>query len=441
MNNKLHALFWIILLAVQGYPALAADNPDAAEIQRLKAEIETLQQRSREQQRVIETISERLDEIGAAEQQTPQNLQNPDDHQMVESRPGLPADRLQQIAGKGAPEGASTADSTEPVVKEAQPSQSVKDIVREEHVLFSRNLTIEPGLTYSYSDRRQLELTGFLALDAIFLGKISVDKIKSHILTMDVSTRYGFTDNLEAELTVPFLYRSSNFQSAGVGGASNVISDFTIDDANIGDVSGSLFYRLKRETLTWPDIVLNVGFRAPTGTEPYGINVVNVSDLGDSDLNTNLNVPVELPTGNGVWGVTAGLSFLKTFDPAIVFANLGYTYNIDGDFDDISANAGNQPGSVSLGDSVYYGFGTAFALNERFSLSLSFAQQFTFESEIQQDGSQEQKVVGSNANVATFNVGATFALSDDMSFVSNVGLGLTPDASDVTVTFRLPFQI
>ncbi|RUA22625.1 hypothetical protein DSL92_04920 [Billgrantia gudaonensis] len=49
------------------------------------------------------------------------------------------------------------------VVHEAQPSQSVRDVLREEHALFSDRLTIEPGISYSYSDRSELALNGFLA--------------------------------------------------------------------------------------------------------------------------------------------------------------------------------------------------------------------------------------------------------------------------------------
>lgn len=65
-----------------------------------------------------------------------------------------------------------SSDSGE-VVREARPSQSVENVFREEHALFSDRLTIEPGINYSYSDRSQLALRGFLALDAIFLGEIN----------------------------------------------------------------------------------------------------------------------------------------------------------------------------------------------------------------------------------------------------------------------------
>lgn len=330
------------------------------------------------------------------------------------------------------------------VVREAKPSRSVENVLREEHALFSDRLTLEPGINYSYSDRSQLALRGFLALDAIFLGEINVDNVQSHITTFDLSTRYGLTDRLELGLNVPFVYRSSTYQSIGQGFSTQLNSERSVNDTGLGDISASLSYRLLPETQTRPDVVLNLGVRAPTGTDPYGISThtdtIKIDEDNDgNDVNTNLTVPTELPTGNGVWAVTTGASLLKTLDPAIVFTNLGYTYNIEESFDDISASDGQQPGKVKLGDSIRAGFGTAFALNERLSLSLSYSHEYIQKSETTQGG-KSNKVVGSDANVGVFNLGGTYALSDRTSVVTSLGLGLTDDASDISLTFRMPFQ-
>lgn len=329
---------------------------------------------------------------------------------------------------------AQVSSGSEEVVREARPSQSVENVFREEHALFSDRLTIEPGINYSYSDRSQLALRGFLALDAIFLGQINVDNVKSHITTFDINTRYGLTDRLELGLNIPFVYRSSTYRSTGVDGGPS-LSELTVDEADLGDVSASLSYRLFPETQDRPDVVLNFGVRAPTGADPYGI-----STREDPD-NTNLTVPTELPTGNGVWAVTTGASVLKTLDPAIVFANLGYTYNVEESFDDISASSGKTPGDVKLGDSIRAGFGTAFALNERLSLSLSYSHEYIMQSETTEPGQATNKVVGSDANVGVFNIGGTYALNDSTSVVTSLGIGLTDDASDISLTFRMPFQL
>jgi len=325
-----------------------------------------------------------------------------------------------------------SADDGE-VVRQARPSQSVENVLREEHALFSDRLTIEPGINYSYSDRSQLALRGFLALDAIFLGEINVDSVESHITTFDLSTRYGLTNRLEVGLNIPFVYRSSTYQSTGVDGGPGV-SEISVDEADLGDISASLSYRLLPETGDRPDVVVNVGVRAPTGTDPYGIGTKTDS------VNTNLTVPTELPTGNGVWGINTGVSVLKTLDPAIVFANLGYTYNLEESFDDISASQGKSPGDVKLGDTIRAGFGTAFALNESFSLSLSYSHEYIQKSETTQDG-VTNKVIGSDANVGVLNLGGTYALNDSTSIVTSLGVGLTDDASDISLTFRMPFQM
>lgn len=328
---------------------------------------------------------------------------------------------------------AQTSAGDDEVVREARPSQSVENVLREEHALFSDRLTIEPGINYSYSDRSQLALSGFLALDAIFLGEINLDTVDSHITTFDMSARYGLTDRLEVGVNIPFVYRSSTYQSVGDEFSTEQISESTVDEADIGDVSLSLSYRVLPETTTRPDVVWNLGVRAPTGTDPYGLDV-------REDPNTNLNVPAELPTGNGVWGVNTGVSVLKTLDPAIVFANLGYTYNLEESFDDISASEGNQPGDVKLGDTIRAGFGTAFALNERLSISMSYSHEYIRKSETTREGSTSE-VVGSDATVGVLNLGGTYALNDTTSIVTSLGVGLTDDASDISLTFRMPFQM
>ncbi|SDI91592.1 transporter [Billgrantia gudaonensis] len=324
------------------------------------------------------------------------------------------------------------------VVREAQPSQSVRDVLREEHALFSDRLTIEPGISYSYSDRSELALNGFLALDAIFLGNISVDTVESHTTTFDLSTRYGVTDRLELELVIPYVYRSSRYETMGDEGGPGLIED-TVSQGDLGDISAGLYYRLLPETESRPDIVWSFSVRAPTGKHPYDIRTTTIDD--EEGGVENLTVPNDLPTGNGVWGVSTGLSLLKTVDPAIIFANLGYTYNIEESFDDISSGDDQVPGKVDLGDSVRFGFGTAFALNERFSLSMSFTYQHAFETQITQDGGSAEDIIGSSANSASVNFGATYGLTDSTSIVTSVGVGLTDDAPDFTLDFRMPFQI
>ena len=149
-----------------------------------------------------------------------------------------------------------------------------------------------------------------------------------------------------------------------------------------------------------------------------------------------------LPTGSGVCSLSTGLSFLTTTDPAILFANIAYTHYFEESFSDLGSSPGapNQPGEIKLGDSIQIGLGIAFAINERTSYSMSFTQRFFDEAEITPKGGRTQQVTGSDTSVGTFDVGVTYALTDRLSLVTNLGLGLTNDSSDYKFSFRLPYR-
>lgn len=84
-------------------------------------------------------------------------------------------------AGNGANQAGSIADAEK--AKEQTPTRSMQDALLQEHAVFDRKLTLENGLSYSRYDRKQMTLNGFLALDAIFLGNIAIENVKSDSLT------------------------------------------------------------------------------------------------------------------------------------------------------------------------------------------------------------------------------------------------------------------
>ncbi len=318
------------------------------------------------------------------------------------------------------------------IVKKAPRTTSVNALLSEEHTLFGNRFTFEIGTTYSRFSRAQINLSGFLALDAIFLGRIDVSEIKSDVVTVDLTARYGITDRIQIDFNAPFLYRNSNFFKGNVGGASASGAEADVSlGPELGDINFGVFYQVVPESAAWPDIVWNVRVKAPTGTEPYGI--------GTKTLANGLTVPESLPSGNGVWAVSSGFSFVKTVDPAILFANLNIFHNFVTDFDNIG---GNTPvaGTIDLGNAYQFGFGMAFALNERLSMNFSYTQRFTDKARQKAQGSQWQSITGSDANIATLNIGASFALSRHLTLVTNVGIGLTTNAPDVQLSFKLPYQ-
>lgn len=398
--------------------SLAASD---AEVAQLRQEMQELTQRVESHNSSLRNMAARLQQIEAAAPGQARITRTAET-----AKPGAPAS---EPASRDAAGG-------EQVVKEAPVSRSAEAVYREQGAMFDRKFTVETGLTYSHSNRRDLALTGFLALDAIFLGQINLDRIKADTLSFDLTGRYSLSDRLQFDINVPYLYRHSTFSSVGAGFSSAAVAERNVSNANVGDVSVGVFYRLLQETADRPDTVVNLRIKAPTGTDPYGIKFVDAADSGG-----NLKVPNRLPTGNGVWSASAGVSFVKTVDPAILFASLGYTRHLEGRFSDISSDPNARtPGSVKLGDQFSVGAGVAFALNERMSLSTSYSHRFGKRARIRQENQSWQTLSGSDSSAGVVNFGVTYALTDRRSMVVNLGIGVTADSPDITIGVKFPFS-
>ncbi len=341
----------------------------------------------------------------------------------------------QPAAGDANAVGQPAAGDEGDVRREPAKPLSVEAVTAHEQGLFGDRLSFEAGFSYSHFDQARLNLSGFLALDAIFLGRISLDQVSGNVFSVDFTARYGITDRLQVDANVPYLHRVSTFQSGGAGGAAAGLAEATVQGSGIGDASFGASYRLFMETQTRPDIVVNVRGKVPTGRNPYGIEVVDVPGTQN-----NLSIPEKLGLGSGTWGASIGASALKTLDPIVVFGNVSYFRNFTKNFEDISEARGNQPGDVDQGDAYQYGAGVAFAVNERAGLSFSFTQRFVEHSKIRNAGGTWGTIVGSDANVASLNMGATFAVAERTSIVVNVGAGLTHDTPDFSLSTRVPFS-
>ena len=322
--------------------------------------------------------------------------------------------------------------------QETRPSRSVEDVLQQEHAVFDRKFTLENGLTYTRYDRKQLTLNGFLALDAIFLGNIAIENVESDTLTYNLAARYGISPRWTLNLDVPYLARRTTYQKGGAGGSAATTAEEKVFGSHLGDATLSVNYRMLTETLHRPDTVLTLGVTAPTGRAPYGIDWRVLER--DNDQFIRFAVPSEQPTGNGMWTANLGLSMVKTLDPAILFANIGFGHSWSHRFNDLDNNPDTvNPGRVQLGNVYTLGGGVAFAFNERSSLSLSFSDRINAKARVQPKGGIWGSVIGSDGQAATFNVGMTYAMSEHSTLVSVLGIGITPDAPDLTLSFKIPY--
>lgn len=415
-------------------PAATLQAAPASDVETLKQELLELKQRYEVQQKALAVLEQRVRQVeDQPAAPTPKRLaKSPSDlkgNQQVAGRGAAAASG--GAAGGGASYGQSLKD-------DSTPAQSVTNLYDEASGFFGGGkFSFETGMTYARYDTRQLTLNGFLALDSILLGNINLDRIKSDTWTLDLTARYNLNNRWQFDINAPVIYRESTYQSGGAnGGSSQSISENTVTrDPTLGDVNVGVAYKFLDESDSLPDAVVSVRVKAPTGKDPFGIKFIQ-----PDPSNNNLVVPESLPTGNGVWSVTPGISLVKTFDPAVLFGSLSYTHNLEESFSDISSNAGEKiPGKVRLGDSFQIGAGVAFALNEKMSMAFSVSDQIQRKSKIKYTGQDWQSVESSDANAAYFNVGMTIAASDHLTIVPNLSLGMTQDAPDFTFSLKFPY--
>jgi hypothetical protein len=422
---------WLLATALAvAAPAAFADEPPAVHGSSgdIGATLHALTEKLDAQQAEIERLRAQVEELQLAQQRGrgldgdgPQAPPPVDPARNARTQATPPADAPLQV-------GQSQRD------EDAQRRQQEKALVVREHApLFERRFTLDTGMSYSYYDRRALTLSGFLALDAIFLGTINLDQSKASLETFDVTARYGLTDRLSIEASLPYVFRDTRFVSGGAGGASSSLSEVTVRSHGIGDATLAAYYQVVKENARWPDVVASLRVKAPTGRDPFGLKLIQAE--GD---NSNLNVPAELPTGSGVWSVTGNVSVLRTYDPVILFGNLGYTWNRPQDFDDISpVLMAVAPARVSLGQVFQHSGGVAIALNDRAAVSLSVATAMQSATHTRAPGQDdESRVPGSSSNSTALNVGASYVLPSGWTFSGQLAAGLTPDSPNYVIAIR-----
>lgn len=323
-------------------PAAMLQAAPDADVEALKRELLELRQRYEQQQQALAVLEQRVRQVEETPAAPPPKRLAKSPSDMKGNRVAGAATGTGAAAASGGAAGGSGASYGQSLADDSQPAQSVSNLYDEASGFFGGGkFSVETGLTYSRYDTRQLILNGFLALDSIFLGNINLDRIKADTWTLDLTGRYNFDNRWQFDLNVPVIYRESTYQSGGGNeGAAGVTTEETVTkDPTIGDVNFGIAYKFLDESVNTPDAVVTLRVKAPTGKDPFGIK------LRQTDANSNLFVPDTLPTGNGVWSITPGISLVKTFDPAVLFGSLSYTHNLEESFDDISSTVNlEKPG-------------------------------------------------------------------------------------------------
>jgi hypothetical protein len=272
-------------------------------------------------------------------------------------------------------------------------------------------LTLEPSLQYSHYSRRSISISGFTILGAIVIGEIGVSDIKRDFIQGALTARYGITSRIEAELKVPYLYTSFR-EVAGPG--TSEITERRVDDACLGDIEGALYWHVIKEKGSIPDLIFNVRGKSHTGRSPYFLKTNSENEI------------TELPTGNGHWGFSGGMTAVKRSDPVVIFGGLTYFWNVK---DKVSETIGK----VDPGDSYEGSIGMAYALSEKFSLSTTYQHRVTTKQRL-----NGANVPGTFINYGILTLGGGYVPSKNTFLNFTVGVGVTNDAPDVEIRLSMP---
>jgi hypothetical protein len=314
---------------------------------------------------------------------------------------------------------------------------AVAPIFNQPGVLTPRGkLVVEPSYQFGYSSADRVALIGYTVIPAILIGLIDARQVKTTTQTGAIALRYGLTNRLELELRVPYVYGHTDTISREIFTGSATDKVFTSSGHGIGDVEATARYQLNDGGADRPYYIGWLRFKSRTGRDPFEVTTDCVQRCVQNATGTGL--PLQLPTGSGFYSLQPGVTWLYPSDPVVFFGNLSYLHNFPRH--DVSRTVllgGKQPlGTVRVGDIADVSIGMGLALNDKASISIGYDQSFV--GITKQNG---KTVAGSAKSVlGTLLLGGSYRFSDKRSMNFTLGVGVTRDTPDATVTVRVPMM-
>jgi hypothetical protein len=287
-------------------------------------------------------------------------------------------------------------------------------------VLTPRNtLVLEPSFQYSHSSNNRVALVGFSVIPAITIGLIDVRRVSRDTFIGAVAARYGVTNRFEVEAKVPYIYRHETTLSRPFATPSVADAAFEGSGDGLGDIEFAARYQINQPGPDRPYYVAGLRVKTRTGKDPFEVDTDPISGLQRT-----------LPTGSGFYGIQPSVTAIFPSDPAVFFGNVSYLWNVE-------RNVGGGFGRIDPGDAVGFTMGMGVALNEKASFSIAYDHATVLRTK--QNGVTIPTTATSQLGSLLF--GASYRLGRKSTFNMTLGVGVTQDAPDVQLTFRLPMEL
>ena len=259
-------------------------------------------------------------------------------------------------------------------------------------VLPAGTFEVEPRLQYTYrgSDALGIVINGGVA-------QVAEQDLKRNEVEASLGIRVGLPWSSQVELRLPYVWLHQNRAIGGTQSESERTS-------GTGDLELGLAKQLFTERGARPSVLASLNWKGRTGENELG----------------------RLSPGSGFHQLQGGLTAVKRQDPLVFFGALSYTAVLE------RTRSGTE---VDPGDAIGFKAGALLAASPETSLRAGF--------EVSRFGRTKiggASVPGSDATVATLDLGFASLLSSRTLFDLQLGVGLTPDAPDFQLRLSLPIR-
>lgn len=346
------------------------------------------------------------------------------------SQPAQPAGGSGTATQPSSTQPSSTATSTSEDTPSDEDDTRLQEALAEVGRVLTRKgtLVIEPEFQYSHNTANQFFYNGIQIIPGIQIGLIEINENDRNTFTGSLGLRYGITNRIEADVKVPYVYNNEDSTSRVLNqGNPNRVTSSSVNNYGLGDIEFGGHYQINRGLDGWPFFVGAIRVKTPTGEGPFDIN------------------PEESAvTGSGFWAVEPSLSVIYPTDPAVLYANIGYTYSFGSDVDSVQNNT--QFTHVDPGGVLRTSFGVGIGLNERLSTNLGFKYDWVLGSSFTQRPADTpnaplQTATSDDFQVGAFQFGLSYKVTEQIPVIVGVSVGATNEAPDAEVTIRVPVPI
>lgn len=310
--------------------------------------------------------------------------------------------------------------------------QTVADILEQPGVLTPKgSFVLDTSLSYTQNSSNSVSVVGYTVLPSLIIGLIRASDIDRTTLTLGLTGRYGITNRLEVEARIPWVYRSDSISERDLNSGSNQASLRTVDGSDLGDIEAAFKYQINMQEA--PYWIGSLRFKSTTGKSPYDVPVNNLNDFE------------ELPTGSGFPSIEPGISMIMPIDPAVIFMNFSYIWNIKDDVE-VDITVADEDGqnaqdirvdTIDLGDTIGFSAGMGFAVNPKFSFSIGLSHKTILKSKINGSTATDAKLL----QLDSLSFGANYAVDRDTTINIGATAGLTADAPDFQLSVRVPYTL